>query len=347
MNLNDRIELVSELGQFFKKYLDTNYDNTNDDNLIAFEKTIQQGKLNNPWFTDQNMKVNLSYWAEKLNKYDLTQWMNNYDTMNVSSKNVAIIMAGNIPLVGFHDFLSVFLSGHNSIIKLSSNDKHILPFLTNLMISINNELSKKIIYIEGKLQGYDAVIATGSNNTSRYFEYYFKNKKSIIRKNRNSIAVLDGSENEDDLSLLGVDIFTYFGLGCRSISKLYVPENYCFDLFFNSIFKWNDLINSHKYANNYDYNKAIYLMSEYKFFDNGFFMVKEGSELYSPISTINYEFYNDISTLKQKIKADDKDIQCIVSNTEIENKINFGETQKPSLSQYADNIDVVEFLLTI
>jgi len=347
MNLNDRIELVSELGQFFKKYLDTNYDNTNDDNLIAFEKTIQQGKLNNPWFTDQNMKVNLSYWAEKLNKYDLTQWMNNYDTMNVSSKSVAIIMAGNIPLVGFHDFLSVFLCGHNSIIKLSSNDKHILPFLTNLMISINNELSKKIIYIEGKLQGYDAVIATGSNNTSRYFEYYFKNKKSIIRKNRNSIAVLDGSENEDNLSLLGDDIFTYFGLGCRSISKLYVPENYCFDLFFNSIFKWNDLINSHKYANNYDYNKAIYLMSEYKFFDNGFFMVKEGSELYSPISTINYEFYNDISTLKQKIKADDKDIQCIVSNTEIENKINFGETQKPSLSQYADNIDVVEFLLTI
>jgi hypothetical protein len=347
MNLNDRIELVSELGQFFKKYLDTNYDNTNDDKLIAFEKTIQQGKLNNPWFTDQNMKVNLSYWAEKLNKYDLTQWMNNYDTMNVSSKSVAIIMAGNIPLVGFHDFLSVFLCGHNSIIKLSSNDKHILPFLTNLMISINNELSKKIIYIEGKLQGYDAVIATGSNNTSRYFEYYFKNKKSIIRKNRNSIAVLDGSENEDDLSLLGDDIFTYFGLGCRSISKLYVPENYCFDLFFNSIFKWNDLINSHKYANNYDYNKAIYLMSEYKFLDNGFFIVKEGSELHSPISTINYEFYNDISTLKQKIKADDKDIQCIVSNTEIENKINFGETQKPSLSQYADNIDVVEFLLTI
>jgi hypothetical protein len=347
MNLNDRIELVSELGQFFKKYLDTNYDNTNDDKLIAFEKTIQQGKLNNPWFTDQNMKVNLSYWAEKLNKYDLTQWMNNYDTMNVSSKSVAIIMAGNIPLVGFHDFLSVFLCGHNSIIKLSSNDKHILPFLTNLMISINNELSKKIIYIEGKLQGYDAVIATGSNNTSRYFEYYFKNKKSIIRKNRNSIAVLDGSENEDDLSLLGDDIFTYFGLGCRSISKLYVPENYCFNLFFNSIFKWNDLINSHKYANNYDYNKAIYLMSEYKFFDNGFFMVKEGSELYSPISTINYEFYNDISTLKQKIKDDEKDIQCIVSNTEIENKINFGETQKPSLSQYADNIDVVEFLLTI
>ena len=347
MNLNDRIELVSELGQFFKKYLDTNYDNTNDDKLIAFEKTIQQGKLNNPWFTDQNMKVNLSYWAEKLNKYDLTQWMNNYDTMNVSSKSVAIIMAGNIPLVGFHDFLSVFLCGHNSIIKLSSNDKHILPFLTNLMISINNELSKKIIYIEGKLQGYDAVIATGSNNTSRYFEYYFKNKKSIIRKNRNSIAVLDGSENEDDLSLLGDDIFTYFGLGCRSISKLYVPENYCFDLFFNSIFKWNDLINSHKYANNYDYNKAIYLMSEYKFLDNGFFIIKEGSELHSPISTINYEFYNDISTLKQKIKDDEKDIQCIVSNTEIENKINFGETQKPSLSQYADNIDVVEFLLTI
>ena len=347
MNLNDRIELVSELGQFFKKYLDTNYDNTNDDKLIAFEKTIQQGKLKNPWFTDQNMKVNLSYWAEKLNKYDLTQWMNNYDTMNVSSKSVAIIMAGNIPLVGFHDFLSVFLCGHNSIIKLSSNDKHILPFLTNLMISINNELSKKIIYIEGKLQGYDAVIATGSNNTSRYFEYYFKNKKSIIRKNRNSIAVLDGSENEDDLSLLGDDIFTYFGLGCRSISKLYVPENYCFDLFFNSIFKWNDLINSHKYANNYDYNKAIYLMSEYKFLDNGFFIIKEGVDLHSPISTINYEIYDDVSILKDSITKQEKEIQCIVSKLKIANKVDFGETQNPSLSQYADNIDVMNFLLTI
>ena len=347
MNLNDRIELVSDIGLFLKKYLDTNYDNTNDDNLVAFEKTIQLGKLNNPWFTDQNMKVNLSYWSEKLNKHNLTEWINKYDTLSVSTKNVAIIMAGNIPLVGFHDFLSVFLTGHNSIIKLSSNDKHILPFLTNLMISMNNKLSKKIIYLEGKLQAYDAVIATGSNNTSRYFEYYFKNKKSIIRKNRNSIAVLDGSENEKDLSLLGNDIFTYFGLGCRSISKLFVPKDYSFDLFFNSIFKWNDLINSHKYANNYDYNKAIYLMSEYKFLDNGFFMVKEGSELHSPISTINYEFYKDISTLKQKIKDDEKDIQCIVSNTKIENKINFGETQNPLLSQYADNIDVIDFLLTI
>ena len=237
MNLNDRIELVSELGQFFKKYLDTNYDNTNDDNLIIFEKIIQQGKLNNPWFTDQNMKVNLSYWAEKLNKYDLTQWMNNYDTMNVSSKSVAIIMAGNIPLVGFHDFLSVFLSGHNSIIKLSSNDKHILPFLTNLMISINNELSKKIIYIEGKLQGYDAVIATGSNNTSRYFEYYFKNKKSIIRKNRNSIAVLDGTENEDDLSLLGDDILHILVLAVevyQSFMYLKIIALICFSILFSN-----------------------------------------------------------------------------------------------------------------
>ena len=214
-------------------------------------------------------------------------------------------------------------------------------------ISKNIDISEDIVYIDGMLKNYDGVIATGSNNTSRYFDYYFKNKKSIIRKNRNSIAILDGTENENELSLLGNDIFTYFGLGCRNVSKLYVPKNYSFDSFYNSIFKRSDLINNHKYANNYDYNKAIYLMSEYKFLDNGFFMIKEGNDLHSPISTINYEFYDDISILKDSITKQEKEIQCIVSKLKIENKVDFGETQNPSLSQYADNIDVMSFLLTI
>ena len=343
MNINERTELISEIGEFLKNYLDKKYDNKKDDNLIEFEKVIKKAQSNNSWFTDENIKINLTYWSKKLIKTNLNQWLSKYNLKDTSRKNIAIIMAGNIPLVGFHDFICVFLAGHNSIIKLSSNDKYLIPFLLNLV----KFPSDKVVYLDGMLKDYDAVIATGSDNTSRYFEYYFKNKQSIIRKNRNSIAILDGNETDEELKSLSHDILTYFGLGCRSVSKLYVPKGYNFDSFFNSIFAYKDLINNHKYANNYDYNKAIYLMSEYKFLDNGFFMIKEGNEMYSPISTINYEYYDNISHLSEKIKQQEENIQCVVSNIKFEGRIDFGETQNPSLNQYADNIDVMNFLLTI
>ena len=343
MNINERTELISEIGEFLKNYLDKKYDNKKDDNLIEFEKVIKKAQSNNSWFTDENIKINLTYWSKKLIKTNLNQWLSKYNLKDTSRKNIAIIMAGNIPLVGFHDFICVFLAGHNSIIKLSSNDKYLIPFLLNLV----KFPSDRVVYLDGMLTEYDAVIATGSDNTSRYFEYYFKNKQSIIRKNRNSIAILDGNETDEELKSLSHDILTYFGLGCRSVSKLYVPKGYNFDSFFNSIFAYKDLINNHKYANNYDYNKAIYLMSEYKFLDNGFFMIKEGNEMHSPISTINYEYYDNISHLSEKIKQQAENIQCVVSNIKFEGRIDFGETQNPSLNQYADNIDVMNFLLTI
>lgn len=343
MNINQRIEIICEIGKFLKNYLDEKYDNIKDHKLGEFEKVIIKTQSINPWFTEENIKVNLTYWSEKLTKTNLKQWLNKYDLNNNSRKNIAIIMAGNIPLVGFHDFICVFLSGHNSIIKLSNSDNCIIPFLTDLM----KLPSERIVYSDSFLKDYDGVIATGSDNTSRYFDYYFKNKRSIIRKNRNSIAILNGEESDDDLKSLSQDIFTYFGLGCRNVSKLYVPKNYNFDLFFNSIFCYKELINNHKYANNYDYNKAIYLMSEYKFLDNGFFIVKEGNEMHSPISTINFEYYDNVSILREKINQEDDNIQCIVSNIEFKGKVNFGETQNPSLNQYADNIDVMRFLLTI
>jgi hypothetical protein len=343
MNINRRIQLISDIGEFLKNYLDENYDNNNDDKLVEFKDVITKAQSKNPWFTDANIKVNLTYWSKKLTKHNLNKWLSKYNLNNTSRKNIAIIMAGNIPLVGFHDFICVFLSGHNSIIKLSNSDNCIIPFLTDLM----KLPSERIVYSDSFLKDYDGVIATGSDNTSRYFDYYFKNKRSIIRKNRNSIAILNGEESDDDLKSLSQDIFTYFGLGCRNVSKLYVPKNYNFDLFFNSIFCYKELINNHKYANNYDYNKAIYLMSEYKFLDNGFFIVKEGNEMHSPISTINFEYYDNVSILKEKINLEDDDIQCIVSNIEFKGKVNFGETQNPSLNQYADNIDVMRFLLTI
>jgi hypothetical protein len=343
MNINRRIQLISDIGEFLKNYLDENYDNNNDNKLVEFKDVIIKAQSKNPWFTDVNIKVNLTYWSKKLTKHNLNKWLSKYNLNNTSRKNIAIIMAGNIPLVGFHDFICVFLSGHNSIIKLSNSDSCIIPFLTDLM----KLPSERIVYSDSFLKDYDGVIATGSDNTSRYFDYYFKNKRSIIRKNRNSIAILNGEESDDDLKSLSQDIFTYFGLGCRNVSKLYVPKNYNFDLFFNSIFCYKELINNHKYANNYDYNKAIYLMSEYKFLDNGFFIVKEGNEMHSPISTINFEYYDNVSILKEKINLEDDNIQCIVSNIEFKGKVNFGETQNPSLNQYADNIDVMRFLLTI
>ena len=343
MNINRRIQLISDIGEFFKNYLDENYDNNNDDKLVEFKNVITKAQSKNPWFTDANIKVNLTYWSKKLTEHNLNKWLSKYNLNNTSRKNIAIIMAGNIPLVGFHDFICVFLSGHNSIIKLSNSDNCIIPFLTDLM----KLPSERIVYSDSFLKDYDGVIATGSDNTSRYFDYYFKNKRSIIRKNRNSIAILNGEESDDDLKSLSQDIFTYFGLGCRNVSKLYVPKNYNFDLFFNSIFCYKELINNHKYANNYDYNKAIYLMSEYKFLDNGFFIVKEGNEMHSPISTINFEYYDNVSILREKINQEDHNIQCIVSNIEFKGKVNFGETQNPSLNQYADNIDVMRFLLTI
>ena len=343
MNINRRIELISDIGEFLKNYLDEDFDNSTDDKLVKFKDIITKAQSKNPWFTDENIKVNLTYWSNKLTKHNLNKWLSKYNLNNTSRKNIAIIMAGNIPLVGFHDFICVFLSGHNSVIKLSNSDNFILPFLTDLM----KVSSERIVYSDSFLKDYDGVIATGSDNTSRYFDYYFKNKRSIIRKNRNSIAILNGEESDDDLKSLSQDIFTYFGLGCRNVSKLYVPKNYNFDLFFNSIFGYKELINNHKYANNYDYNKAIYLMSEYKFLDNGFFIVKEGNEMHSPISTINFEYYDNVSILREKINLEDDNIQCIVSNIEFKGKVDFGETQNPSLNQYADNIDVMSFLLTI
>ncbi|MDA8859601.1 acyl-CoA reductase, partial [Flavobacteriaceae bacterium] len=202
MNINERTELISEIGEFLKNYLDEKYDNKKDDNLIEFEKVIKKAQSNNSWFTDENIKINLTYWSKKLIKTNLNQWLSKYNLKDTFRKNIAIIMAGNIPLVGFHDFICVFLAGHNSIIKLSSNDKYLIPFLLNLV----KFPSDRVVYLDGMLKDYDAVIATGSDNTSRYFEYYFKNKQSIIRKNRNSIAILDGNETDEELKSLSHDI---------------------------------------------------------------------------------------------------------------------------------------------
>ena len=233
------------------------------------------------------------------------------------------------------------------MVKTSSNDQKLLPFLANYLIAVDERIKDSITFTDGKLENFDAVIATGSNNTARYFEYYFKDKPSIIRKSRNSVAVLDGNESKEQMIALGEDVFRYFGLGCRNVSKFFIPKDYNFDLFFNGMFPYQDVIKYEKYANNYDYNKAVFLMSNFKLLDNEFLTIKEDESYASPISSVFYEYYDSLENLKTKLNNENEQIQCIVSNNLIDNSIAFGETQKPKLWDYADNVDTLNFLLKI
>lgn len=349
MKLEDRITAFANLGGFFQQYLkelaNTEHNFTDLQKKLHFG--IQKSKASNAWFTDEHIIFSLQSWADILTINQLKEWLKPYLIHEINPKKVAIIMAGNIPLVGFHDFLSVLICGHSVLVKQSSNDQHILPVIVDLLTEFNSEFKNNITITSNKLTDFDAVIATGSNNTARYFEYYFRNKPSIIRKNRNSVAVLTGNETSAELALLSEDIFRYFGLGCRNVSKIFIPKNYNFDLFFNAIFQWNDIINHHKYANNYDYNKAVYLMSEYHILDNGFFMLKEDEAYASPISVAFYEYYDSLTELNKKLSQESEQIQCTVSSNITVPGIPFGSTQQPQLWNYADNVDSVDFLLTI
>jgi len=351
MTLETKKSVFVELGKFLKQFSENNTIRKSDvlhNDLFFddFEKLIHLSQSHNGWYTPEQVYFAIQSWANALTEENISKWISKYDFTEVKPKNVALILAGNIPLVGFHDFLSVLITGHNALVKTSSNDQHLLPFLAKYIIAVNTEFKNKITFVEGKLENFDAVIATGSNNTSRYFEYYFKDKPSIIRKNRNSAAVLNGKESKEQLEALGEDIFRYFGLGCRNVSKLFVPKGYSFDAFFESIFKYQDVIHYEKYANNYDYNKAVFLMSNFKLLDNGFLTLKEDTSYASPISSVFYEFYDSPEDLKNRLKNDAEQIQCIVSSDFTENSIPFGQTQNPQLWDYADNVDTITFLLT-
>ncbi len=340
------------LGKFLSQFsLDNSAKNpsvvNNDLFYDDFLKLIDLSQSHNGWFTPNQVHFAIQSWAEALTEVNLNYWLSKYDFSTVQPKTVALILAGNIPLVGFHDFLSVVISGHKVLVKTSSNDQKLLPFLAKYLISIHPELENFITFTEGKMENFDAVIATGSNNTARYFEYYFKDKPSIIRKSRNSVAVLTGNETSDDLANLGEDIFRYFGLGCRNVSKLFVPKGYNFDAFFQAIYEQKDVIYYEKYANNYDYNKAVFLMSNFKLLDNEFLTIKEDSSYASPISSVFYEYYEDVNEIKNRLEMDAEQIQCVVSNVITKNSIPFGQTQKPNLWDYADNEDTLEFLLEI
>ncbi len=338
-----------ELGNFLNQFaLEENVKNeavkNNDTFYDAFVDLIYLSQSHNGWFTPEQVYFSIQSWAKALTEENLTQWLSAYKFKETDPKNIGLILAGNIPLVGFHDFLTVLITGNNVLVKTSSNNQYLVKFLAKYLIALDESFEKKITFVEGKLEGFDAVIATGSNNTSRYFDYYFKKVPNIIRKNRNSVAILTGNESKQELTSLGEDIFRYFGLGCRNVSKLFVPKGYNFKDFFEAIFEYKDVIFYEKYANNYDYNKAVFLMSLYKLLDNEFLTLKEDSSYSSPISSVFYEFYEDLEEVKSKLELDEEKIQCIVSNNLVENSIAFGQTQKPMLWDYADNVDTIAFL---
>ncbi len=352
MDLKQRINAFVTLGKFMGQFASEGIER-NDEipyNELFFDGFKHQIKLaqeHNGWFTKENILFALSGWSNQLTESNIEQWLENYNLNIENPKTIAVIMAGNIPLVGFHDFLSVLISGHSVLVKQSSNDKQLLPFLAKYLEQVEPQFRGKIKFTDSRLENFDAVIATGSDNTSRYFDYYFKNKPSIIRRNRNSVAILAGKETDAQLKGLSEDIFRYYGLGCRNVSKLYVPKDYDFADFFKAMYDWHPIINQSKYANNYDYNKAVYLMSEFQMLENGFLMLKEDHSFSSPIATLFYEPYTSEEKLKSEIMAREYQIQCVVADGFSDDEIKFGETQLPKLWDYADNVDTITFALTI
>jgi len=352
MILEQKKNAFVALGDFIKQFAteDFQYNNEvlkNEEFFSNFAMIIDQAQNHNGWFTKVQVIFAMQSWSEALTESNLNQWLSAYKFDIEPMKKVGLILAGNIPMVGFHDVLSVLISGNKALIKTSSNDQLIIPFLLKYLVAIEPEFESRIEFTKQGFDNFDAVIATGSNNTARYFEYYFGKVPNIIRKNRNSVAVLTGNETSEELQELGKDIFTYYGLGCRSVSKLFVPKDYDFAKFFEAMFNFSEVIKYERYANNYDYNKAVYLMSNFKILDNGFLTIREDASYASPISSVFYEYYDSEAEVVERLKNDEEKIQCVVSKLAIENKVAFGQTQNPQLSDYADGVDAMKFLLSL
>ncbi|WP_367209540.1 acyl-CoA reductase [Sphingobacterium sp. R2] len=306
---------------------------------------IQSAQHKNPWYTPQNVERALRAIAENLTIEKLTHWLAPYPDIQ-STKTVGLILAGNIPLVGFHDILAVLISGFKAKIKVSSDDAGLTAYVMGLLKKIDPYFGDAFEIVD-RLKDFDLVIATGSNNSARYFDYYFGTKPHIIRRNRNSVAVLGGAESPSQLEALGHDIFDYFGLGCRSISKLFIPKEYPIAHFFEGIAAFNNVTAHFKYTNNYDYNKSIYLINGDKHFDNGFLLLKEDEKTASPLAVVYYETYETIAEVENKLTLAQENIQCVVSELALKvpsPQFHFGESQCPSLDDYADGVNTLDFL---
>ena len=335
MNKTQRIQALTRLGHYIAAQGD------------YLQAVMKRTEFNNKWFTIDNQKQALTAIAtEFLEENKLRKWIESYDLPEVEkSKSVGLVMAGNIPLVGFHDMLCVFAAGHKSLIKLSDKDRFLLPHLLDKLKEFDAQAADYFEIVE-RIQSPDAVIATGSNNSARYFEAYFGKYPHIIRKNRNGVAVLTGEETETDLRALGEDIFRYYGLGCRNVSKIYVPEGYDFNLLMETLHEFNYLVNNSKYKNNFDYNIALFQLNAKPIMNNGSIILTEDKTLTSRIAMLHWEYYADLATLEKELLDRKEEIQLVTGNVnfeEIKTK-KLGEAQSPRLNDYADGIDTMAWL---
>ena len=348
LSVNERISAFANLGIHLHSFVSQHFPIKENQvsRFSGFENAIRQSINANKWFTEESILQSLKGIIKLLEKDKLENWISDCPLQDVNqTKVVAVIMAGNIPLVGFHDFLSVLVSGHSFLGKLSSDDALLLPAIAEMLVNIQPEFKPLIRFTSNKITDFEAVIATGSNNSARYFEYYFGKYPHIIRKNRNSIAILNGTESDEDMKALADDIFMYFGLGCRNVSKLYIPESFDLKLLLPQFEGYEQVKNHSRYFNNYEYNKAIYLINSIPHLDNGFLLVKEDTSLASPVSVIHFERYSNTDSLKDLINWQQDEIQCIVSKEgQWNNSFPFGAAQYPEVSDYADGIDTLLFL---
>ena len=336
MDFIKRINSFIELGRRLKNM---------DQDIL--NEVIELASYKNPWFTNDNVSLSLNGLIQYLDENKINAWLDKYDFSQVSPKNVGVVMAGNIPLVGVHDIICVLLSGHKLIAKLSNQDDVLIPFIADELIKIEPEFEEVIEFVD-KLKRMDAVIATGSDNTARYFDYYFSKLPNIIRKNRTSIAILTGNENPEELKDLGRDLFSYFGMGCRNVSRLFFPEGYDVKKLIPHLDCYKHIINHNKYHNNYFYYKSIFLVNQTEHLDNGFALFQQNDQLVSPISIIYYDYYKDINSLKNQLIPKKDKIQCIVGNEDIIGEsVKFGKAQMPEVWDYADNVDTMKFLIEI
>lgn len=327
-------ETLEGLGKWFKNYKDNELGNL-----------MRRAEMENPWFTEDSLTYCFNSWANTLTKDEIDLWLSNYSLTN-EPKTIGLIPAGNIPLVGLHDLLCVLASGHSVNIKLSTKDSVLMKACIEQIRKIDPSLGENINVVD-RISDIEAIIATGSDNTFRYFENYFGHLPHVFRKNRNSIAIVSGDESDEELARIGDDIFTYFGLGCRNITHILFPDGYNTNRFFEAILTHSDVINHNKYANNYTYHNALYLMNKVPFLDNNFLMLKESNELYSPIGVMHHHFYKDQEEVETFLDENSESIQCIVSQINKKDYIPLGESQKPKLGDYADMVDTMSFLTSL
>jgi hypothetical protein len=346
MNLADRIQSFEMLGDRLRRY----DDQSADVGLVPLIEASRASSARNPWFTPEHVRTALKSLGQALKREDLDRWLSGYEKRMdraCTPKTIGVVMAGNIPAVGFHDFMCVLISGHKLQAKLSSSDDRLLPAMAHILADSMPEWEDYITFTTGRLEKFDAIIATGNTNTSRYFEYYFGRYPHIIRKNRNSIAVLNGLESRQDLQNLADDILLFFGMGCRSVSKVYVPPGYDFLPLITTLGKYSHFINHNKFCNNYEYFKSIFLVNRVPFLDTGFLLLKEDTGTASRIAVLHYEYYDHPEELAGRIIREKESIQCVISTMPLPVKtLRPGEAQNPALWDYADQVDTMEFLIS-